>query len=91
MFTGLVQYLGKINSITNEPPGIRLAVHAGPLAQSAQIGDSICTNGCCLSVVQTDRETLEFQLGPETLNPFLLHWVADMFDTNLLPSRLRLH
>ena len=66
MFTGLVQYLGKINSITNEPPGVRLAMHAGPLAQGAQIGDSICTNGCCLSVVQTD-ETLEFQLGPETL------------------------
>ena len=67
MFTGLVQYLGKINSITNEPPGVRLVVHAGPLAQGVQIGDSICTNGCCLSVVQTDGETLEFQLGPETL------------------------
>ncbi len=67
MFTGLVQYLGKIKSITQEPPGVRLAVHAGPLAQGVQIGDSICTNGCCLSVVQTDGETLEFQLGPETL------------------------
>ena len=67
MFTGLVQYLGSINSIAHEPPGVRLAVHAGPLAQGIRIGDSICTNGCCLSVVQTDGETLEFQLGPETI------------------------
>ena len=67
MFTGLVQYLGKINRITHEPPGVRLAVYAGPLAQGTQIGDSICTNGCCLSVVQTEEDTLEFQLGPETL------------------------
>ena len=67
MFTGLVQYLGKINRIAHEPPGVRLAVHAGPLAQGTQIGDSICTNGCCLSVVQTEGDTLEFQLGPETL------------------------
>ena len=67
MFTGLVQHLGKITSIAQEPPGVRLAVHAGPLAQGVQIGDSICTNGCCLSVVQTERDTLEFQLGPETL------------------------
>ena len=67
MFTGLVQHLGKITSITSEPPGVRLAVHAGPLSHGVRIGDSICTNGCCLSVIRTDGETLEFQLGPETL------------------------
>ena len=67
MFTGLVQHLGKITRIAHEPPGVRLAVHAGPLAQGIRIGDSICTNGCCLSVVQTEGDTLEFQLGPETL------------------------
>ena len=67
MFTGLVQHLGKITRITQEPPGVRLAVHAGPLSHGVRIGDSICTNGCCLSVIHIDGETLEFQLGPETL------------------------
>ena len=67
MFTGLVQHLGKITRITQEPPGVRLAVHAGPFSHGVRIGDSICTNGCCLSVVHIDSETLEFQLGPETL------------------------
>ena len=67
MFTGLVEHLGTINSIAQEPPGVRLAIAAGPLAQGVQIGDSICTNGCCLSVIKNAGGTLEFQLGPETM------------------------
>ena len=51
MFTGLVEHLGTINSIAQEPPGVRLAIAAGPLAQGVQIGDSICTNGCCFNSV----------------------------------------
>lgn len=67
MFTGLVEHLGRIVAITPEPPGLRLVIDAGPLATEATIGESICTSGCCLSVVKIDGPRLEFQLGPETL------------------------
>ena len=52
MFTGLVESLGRVVEAISEPPGLRLVVDAGPLAADAAIGDSICTSGCCLSVVR---------------------------------------
>jgi riboflavin synthase len=67
MFTGLVEHLGRIVAATPEPPGLRLEIDAGPVAEDVTIGESICTSGCCLSVVAIDGPRLAFQLGPETL------------------------
>ena len=68
MFTGLVESLGLGVAVVPEPPGVRLIVEARTIAQEAQLGESICTSGCCLSVVRIDGPRLEFQLGPETLS-----------------------
>jgi len=67
MFTGLVESLGRVIAVVAEPPGVRLAVEAGGLADGAQIGESICVSGCCLSIVRIAGSGLEFELGPETL------------------------
>lgn len=67
MFTGLVESLGRVVDAVQEPPGLRLVVDAGAVAADATDGDSICTNGCCLSVVRIDGPRLTFELGPETL------------------------
>jgi riboflavin synthase len=67
MFTGLVESLGRVIAAVPEPPGLRLVIDAGPIAADAVVGDSICTSGCCLSVVRIAGPALEFQLGPETL------------------------
>jgi len=67
MFTGLVETLGRVVAATPEPPGMRLAIEAEGIAADARIGDSICTSGCCLSIVRLDGPRLEFELGPETL------------------------
>jgi riboflavin synthase len=68
MFTGLVESLGRVIEAMPEPPGLRLVVDAGPVAVDAALGDSICTSGCCLSVVAIDGPRLAFELGPETLS-----------------------
>ena len=68
MFTGLVESLGSVIAVVPEPPGVRLIVEAAEIARDAQLGESICTSGCCLSVVRIDGPRLEFQLGPETLS-----------------------
>ena len=67
MFTGLVESLGRVVAVVPEPPGVRLVVAAPEIAADARLGDSICTSGCCLSVVQIENGRLHFQLGPETL------------------------
>ena len=68
MFTGLVETLGTVVAIIPEPPGVRLRVAAGTIGRGATLGESICTSGCCLSVVKIDGDEVEFQLGPETLS-----------------------
>ena len=68
MFTGLVEALGHVVEAVPEPPGLRLVVDAGQVATDAAIGASVCTSGCCLSVVAIDGPRLTFELGPETLS-----------------------
>lgn len=76
MFTGLVEGLGTLIRRTPDPGGgERLAIRPeGLLAnETPATGDSICINGCCLTVVAIQHEVSsgqiwEFQAGPETLS-----------------------
>ena len=45
----------------------RLRVHAGPLAASLAVSNSIAVNGCCLTVVEIAGETFAADLSSETL------------------------
>ncbi|NOZ40843.1 MAG: riboflavin synthase [Planctomycetes bacterium] len=67
MFTGLVQRLATVHAITPDGPGVRLTIAEPTIAVAAKLGDSIATNGCCLTVVENDQQTLTFEAGPETL------------------------
>ena len=67
MFTGLVQGAAKVLTISpRENDGARLTL-AHPLLASATPGDSIATNGCCLTVVDPLGERASFALLAETL------------------------
>lgn len=67
MFTGLVQSLATVQEITPDGPGVRLTILEPAFASKAQLGDSIATNGCCLTVVAHDENSMTFEAGPETL------------------------
>jgi riboflavin synthase len=68
MFTGLVQSLAEVIDMAPEPPGVRLIIRDNSIAAAAKIGDSIAINGCCLTVVEVEGNTLAFQAGEETLS-----------------------
>ena len=68
MFTGLVETVGNIVAMVDQPPGKRLTVDAGLVAEGASIGDSIAINGCCLTVVSMEGGKLDFEAGEETLS-----------------------
>lgn len=68
MFTGLVEAVGEIEAVTEQPPGRRFTIEAGRLAEDASIGDSISINGCCLTVIAIDGTRLDFEAGEETLS-----------------------
>jgi len=67
MFSGIVEALGTIVERRPEPPGCRLIVREPKIAAETQVADSICVNGCCLTVVEREGESMGFQAGPETL------------------------
>ena len=68
MFTGLVENLASVADVIPEPPGVRLVIREPGLAGKSAIGGSIALNGCCLTVVAVDGDTLAFQAGEETLS-----------------------
>jgi len=62
MFTGIVQAVGRIEKL--HP--LQVAAGRLPLAD-VRIGDSICVQGCCLTVVKKAKGKLWFDVSGETL------------------------
>jgi riboflavin synthase len=70
MFTGITEHVGKIESLDHTKDGGRLRVSlsgSGELAASMKLGDSISVNGCCLTVVEFDKDHFSADLSGETL------------------------
>lgn len=67
MFTGLIETMGTVVERLEQPPGCLLRVDAGLASEGAAIGDSICINGCCLTIVAIAGKQLDFEAGEETL------------------------
>jgi len=67
MFSGIVEALGDVVELRMEPPGCRIIVREAKIAAETKVADSICVNGCCLTVVEQSGDTFAFQAGPETL------------------------
>ena len=68
MFTGLVETVGSIVAIADQPPGKRFTIDTGFVAEDVAMGDSIAINGCCLTVIAIDGSNLDFEAGEETLS-----------------------
>lgn len=60
--------MGEIVEMVDDPPGKRLRVRSPLVAGDASLGDSICINGCCLTIVFLDGEVMDFEAGQETLS-----------------------
>src|SRR5205085_4134599 len=68
MFTGIVEAVGRISAVDPRPEGVRIAVNAGIFAlQDVAPGDSIALNGCCLTVIGIEADTMHFDVSAETL------------------------
>jgi riboflavin synthase len=66
MFTGLIRDRGEVQSVERRGDGARLAVLT-QLAQELAIGDSLSTNGVCLTVEQIEGERVTVAAVEETM------------------------
>jgi riboflavin synthase len=67
MFTGIIEHIGTIDSLSINGDGGRITVHAPTLAGALAISNSIAVNGCCLTVVSTETDKFSADLSGETL------------------------
>ena len=68
MFTGIIEAIGTIESVEQRGGDVRLTVATGKLDLSdVHIGDSICTSGCCLTVVELPGHGFVADVSTETL------------------------
>ncbi len=69
MFSGIVQAIGQLQSITPRAAGVRLTIQSDTLDFSdVQLGDSIACNGVCLTVVDFSKNTFSVDASPETIS-----------------------
>ncbi|CAM3732675.1 Riboflavin synthase [Vibrio aerogenes CECT 7868] len=69
MFTGIIEAVGTIRAIIPKGEDIRIDVGAGSLDMfDVQLGDSIATNGVCLTVIHKTEHSYQADLSLETLN-----------------------
>ena len=67
MFTGIIEYLGFVESLERRSEGGRIWIRAAKIAPALEQGASIAVNGCCLTVVEARNELLGADLSGETL------------------------
>jgi len=85
MFTGIVETTGSVKSIIHREGGARLVLNVGPMASELSLGESVATNGCCLTVTEFDgtARTAAFDLLIETLRVTSLDQLKEGSTVNL--------
>ncbi len=62
MFTGIIEELGKIQSITSD----KIIIECKTVLEDTKLGDSIAVNGVCLTVVRISANSFTADISSET-------------------------
>jgi len=68
VFTGIIERVGEVASVTADAEFARIEVNAEELARGVKLGDSIAINGSCLTVAAMAGDRLSFDAVRETLD-----------------------
>lgn len=96
MFTGIIEETGRIKSIIRGKKSVRIEVEASVVMQGTLVGDSIATNGVCLTVTSKTATGFTADVMPETVSRTSLATLKPGSEVNLeraltLQSRLGGH
>jgi riboflavin synthase len=67
MFTGIIEHMGAIESLSLSGDGGRVTIHAPSLASKLAVSNSIAVNGCCLTIVSVSKNRFSADLSGETV------------------------
>lgn len=83
MFTGLIEEIGTVTNIQKQAFSMKIKVQCHHILQKTKIGDSIATNGVCLTVTKLFPTGFEADLMLDTIN-------STTFKNELLRSNVNL-
>lgn len=67
MFTGLVEEIGRVESIIKGGQSATIMIKAKKILEGVKLGDSIATNGVCLTVTAFDSQKFQVDVMAETM------------------------
>ena len=67
MFTGIIEEIGTVRTITNTAAGTALRIAARTVTEGTRVGDSIAVNGVCLTVTACSGREFTADVMPETV------------------------
>ena len=85
MFTGIVQEVGVLRRVSTGV-AYKLRIAAAKTLDGIELGDSVCVNGACLTVVDFDDAGFEVDAMPETIEKTTLKFLREGNRVNLEPS-----
>jgi len=83
MFTGLIEEIGSVDSIVKSTKAARITIKARKVLEDVKLGDSICTNGVCLTVTYFDSEKFTVDVMAETMRRSNLGMLSKGDEVNL--------
>lgn len=68
MFTGIIEEIGTVKSISHGAKSCTLEIEAKTVLEDTIVGDSIATNGVCLTVTSINNGAYTADVMPETIS-----------------------
>ena len=77
MFTGIIESVGQVQSVKPVGGDVRLKIHTKLDMSDVHLGDSIATNGICLTVIEFGKDWYAADVSRESLHRTTLgQWKA---------------
>lgn len=83
MFTGIVEEIGTISSVTPGTTSLQLKIKCTKVLSDVNKGDSIAVNGVCLTVANYSTDYFVADVMPETVKATTLHELKPGSSVNL--------
>lgn len=74
MFTGIIEDLGKVETLIRFRDRISLSIST-KFAKDMKVGDSICVNGVCLTIADKNRSSFKADVVKETMEKSALSYL----------------
>jgi len=83
LFTGIIEEVGKVQEVIKATKSAKIVIDARKVLEDVMIGDSISTNGVCLTVTEFSTSSFVVDVMAETMRRSNLHLLKVGDEVNL--------